>query len=1050
MKIAETAVKRPVAITMIMMIIIVLGMTMLFKLPIQLFPDMEMPIVSVSTKYFGASPQDIETQVTKKLEDQFASLDDVDTISSTSAQDVSTIMIQFNWGADLDLAAIDVQSMVDEVKKDLPSDLTEEPVVKKVDPNSKPALQFALAGEGKNFSLSELYQIADKELKPELEKIKGVSSVSIVGGRENEVKVLLNPTQMNYYGLSSPQVLEVIAKDSRNYAVGKLDEGSKEISIRATGEISRITDLEKLTFNTPTGTTVYLSDFATIKVDNKATDENIYFNGEKALGIFVYKQKDANTVELSKQVNETIERVNGNQLKDLKIEKILDDADFINTSINNLIKTGVIGAILAISILYLFLGKITSTLVVGIAIPTTIIATFAAMYFGGISINLITLGALGLAIGMIVDDAIVVMQNIFRLYHEEGMSIFDAAVQGTKQVGMAVLASTATRVIVFLPMMFVGGMAAQIFNPLAQTVVITLIISTTVAISIIPMLSSVLLKAGEKQAAKEQQKFAKVLKLLEKASEWINSYIEKLEKGYSRLLDWSLNHQKSVLSIALVVFLLGVAFVPFVGGEFLPKMDSGEFTVEVEMPSGTQVEETDQLVKKMLQSIESIPEVEKYLVTLGADKNATMKIDKPDYAMIDVTLAKRGQRKKSTTEIVDELRQAYEGLPGVDIKLQEKGFVASSLFSSDPVYIMIKGNDADQLKLLVDEITGIVKDVPGTREVENSYGQGRPEAKLSFDREKLKQYGLDLFTVSKTLRTAVDGEVASVYRSNGEELDIRVQYMEEARQSLQDINEVYVMSPTTGTQIPLSLLADVEQSQSPTTIYREDKVRMAYVTSAIFDRDLQSVNNDIMKEIDKLNLPDGFSIEFGGESKDMKESFSDLGKAFILAVVLIYMVMAAEFESFKHPFVIMFTLPLTFFGVTSSLVLTGRSLSVPALLGVIMLVGIVVSNGIVLIEYTNQLRKEGLSVKEALLKAGPTRLHPILMTTLTTVLGLFPLALGIGEGSETHAPMATVVVGGLTVSTLLTLVVIPVVYTLFEREKKTISYSKEEDVTTGI
>lgn len=1030
MKIANISVDRPVAVTMMIMISVVLGLTMLMRLPIELFPDTDMPIVTVSTKYFGASPEEVESQVTKILEDKFASLDHLDTISSTSKQDVSSIMIQFDWGTDLDIAAVDVQAKVDEAMKDLPSDLTEAPLVEKLNPNDKPSLQYSLSAP-ETYSLGDLYQIADQSIKTQLERLENVASVEIYGGRENEIKILLNPDQMKNYGLSIPVVLDSMAKDTRNYTIGKIDQGTKELSIKVSGEAQRLEDIENLTFSTTAGGRVYLKDFAKVEVGYIDTDETIYFNGKNAVGIYVYKQAEGNTVELSKLAKKEIELIQQQLPADVQLDLIIDDADYINASIKNLIKDGLIGSTIAVTMLFLFLGRISSTMVVSLAIPITIISTFSLMYLSGITINMITLAAVGLAVGMMVDDAVVVMQNIYRHYHEEGRNIIEAAKIGTQEVGTAVMAATATKVIVFLPMMFVDGLAAQIFNPLALTVTFALLASLVVSLTVTPMISAVLFKRTYNGTGR----FKWFFDFLEKASNFIKKYTQRLEEDYLRLLKWSLHHRKTVLSIAVLTFILGVAFVPFVGGEFMPGMDSGQFSIEIKMPKGTQIEETDQVVKNIMEDLKEIPEVEMYLVTMGRDQNSKVNIDLPDYALIDVTLADMADRERATVEVVDELRSSLNRFPGVDIKVKEKGFIASSMFSSDPVYLTIKGNDQGELKRISDEIEKIVKEVPGTREVETSFDQGQPEAQIHFNREKLKDYGLDIYGVSQTVRTAVSGQVVGVYRTGGEELDIRVQYDESSRSKLNDLNQIYVLSPRTGTQIPLGEIVRIEETLGPSTIFHEDKIKMAYVTSDIFGRDLQSINNDITKRLKDLNLPNGFTIEFGGESKDMNESFGDLGFAFILAVILIYMVMAAEFESYKYPFIIMFSLPLTLFGVTSSLALTGRPLSVPALLGIIMLVGIVVGNAIVLIEYTNQLRKEqGMGVYEALLKAGPTRLTPILMTTLTTVLGLFPFALGIGEGAETHAPMATVVVGGLSVATLLTLIVIPVLYSLFERK----------------
>lgn len=1035
MKIANISVDRPVAITMLIMISVVLGLTMLLRLPIELFPDTDMPIVTVTTKYYGASPEEIESQITKILEDELATLDNLDTISSTSKQDVSSIMIQFDWGTDLNLAAVDVKAKVDEAIKDLPADLTEAPLVEKLNPNDKPSLQYSLSAP-ESYSLGDLYLIADKQIKSQIERVQNVASVEVFGGRENEVKILLNPDQMKKYGLSIPSVLDVIAKDTRNYAIGKVDQGEKELSVKVTGEVEKISDFENLTFNIPTGGRVYLKDFARVEVGYKDTDETIYFDGKNAVGIYVYKQAEGNSVELSKLVKKEIDLIEQQLPADVKIDLITDDADYINVSIKNLIKEGLIGSAIAVTVLFLFLGRISSTMVISLSIPITVISTFSFMYLNGITINLITLAAVGLAIGMVVDDAVVVMQNIYRHYHEEGRNIIEAAKIGTQEVGTAVIAATATKVIVFLPMMFVDGLAAQIFNPLAITVSVALLASLVVSLTVTPMLSSVLLK----RTYSGEGRFKWFFEFLEKATKFVNKYIQSLEKAYLRLLKWSLHHRKSVMAIAILTFLLGLLFVPFVGGEFMPGMDSGQFSIEIEMPKGTKIEQTDRIVKEVMTDLKKIPETDMYLVTMGRDQNSKVDIDLPDYAIIDVTLVDMAERDRATGEVVDQLRSNLNRFPGADIKVKEKGFIASSMFSSDPVYLTIKGNDQKELRRISEEVYAIVKQVPGTREIETSYDQGQPEAQIYFNREKLKDYGLDIFSVSQTVRTAVSGQAIGVYRTDGEELDIRVQYDESARSSINDLNQIYVFSPKTGTQIPLGELVMINETQGPSSIFHEDKIKMAYVTADIFDRDLQSVNEDIVERLKDLDLPNGFTIEFGGESKDMNESFGDLGFAFILAIILIYMVMAAEFESYKHPLVIMFSLPLTFFGITSSLAITGRALSVPALLGIIMLVGIVVSNAIVLIEYTNQLRREqGMGVYEALLKAGPTRLHPILMTTLTTVLGLTPFALGIGEGSETRAPMATVVVGGLTIATLLTLIVIPVVYSLFEKKDFKIS-----------
>lgn len=1044
MKISNISIERPIAVTMFLLISVVLGLLMMSLIPIELFPDTDMPIITVTTKYYGASPEEIEKQVTQVLEEEFATLDNLDSISSISMQDASTIMIEFDWGTDLDIAAVNVQAKVDKLKKDLPPDLTEEPLVEKINPNDRPTLQYSLTAPD-NYSLGDLYLLADNQIKPQLEGVNDVASVKIFGGRENEVKVLLDSDKMKTYGLTVPAVVDGMDKETRNYTIGKIDQGNKELTIKIDGEVDAVKELENITFNTPTGGRVYLKDFATVEVGYQDTDETIYFNGERALGVYIYKQADGNTVELSENVKKQIEEIEKQLPSDVKLDLIIDDAEYINDSIDNLIHTALVGALIAVVVLFLFLGRISSTAVVSLAIPIVSISTFSLMYFSGITINLITLAAISISIGLMVDDAIVVMQNINRHYHEEGLGIIEAAKVGTMEVGTAIFASTITKVIVFLPLLFVDGLVAQIFNPLAMTVTFALIISLIVSLTVTPMLSAVILKYSFKDDGKKR-KFNWFFSFLDRIANYVNKYIKRLENWYKGALVWALGHRKTVISIAIASLLLGLAFVPFIGGEFMPGMDTGNFSIEIEMPKGTQVEYTDEVVREIMQDLDEIPEMDMYVVTMGRDKNSSIDIDKPDYAAIDAKLVGLAERDRSTGEIVDELRKSIDRFPGADITVKEEGLVSSNPFSSDPVYLTIKGNDQDELKRISEEVLTIVESVPGTREASSSFSQGQPEAKLSFDREKLKDYGLDIYSISKTVRIALNGQVIGTYSStNGEELDVRVQYEGESLENLNDLNHIYVFSPITGTQVPLGQFVTIDETQSPSAIYHDNKIKMAFVSSDIYGRDLQSVNEDIVKELDKIDLPPGYTIEFGGESEDMEESFADLGKALILAVILIYMVMAATFESFKHPLVILFTLPLTFFGVSASLALTGRSLSTSSILGVIMLVGIVVGNSIVLVEYTNMLRhKHGMSIHDALLKAGPTRLHPILMTTSAIVLELIPLAIGLGEGSEMHAPMATVVVGGLSLATLLTLFVIPVLYSLFENKEYQMGLEKKK------
>ncbi|MBO8170282.1 MAG: efflux RND transporter permease subunit [Bacillaceae bacterium] len=1015
----KTAIKRPITVFMIVFIVMLLGLYLFLRIPVDLFPDLDMPVVTVTTKYPGASPVEVEQQVTSLIEEEMSDLENLDTISSTSSQNVSSIMIQFDWGTDINVAETRVRSKLETIMGELPSAI-EDPVVQNVNPSDSPVVEMVLAGDR---DLKELTIIADEQVKEELQKVTGVSSIQIFGGRENEVVIALDQQKMKHLGISLGTIQETLMKDNLSLSIGTVEEGNKILSVKTSADIAQLEQLEKLPIPGRQGTTVQLQDLGHIFIREKETDQSSLYNGKNTVSIFVFKQNGTNTIEVADRIKKKVEELKP-ELQGVDLVITSDSSDFISHSIKNLTKEGVIGATLATVILYFFLGELAATLVIALAIPISIVTTFLFMYFQGLTINLVTLGALTLSIGLMVDDAIVVLQNIYRHYREEGKKVFQAAVDGVREVASAVFSATMTKMIVFLPMLFVGGMAGQIFKPLAYTVIYGLLASLIVSFTVTPTLTALLLAAAKK---------VPFLRGKSRLSEKLVGIRRSIEDGYRKLLVRVLNHRKKVFVMALVSFIAGAGMLTMVGKEFMPRMDAGEFTIHVEMPPDTRIEETEKVVASILDKIEQIEEKESVFVGLGSTKN-NRDYEQSDKAYLTVTLKDRSERDRSTGEIIESLRNRLV-YPGVDLKFEEASFIVSSLFSSDPVFISIKGENLQVLDRISADITRIVRDVPGVRDPDNSFSGRKREYVIRFDRDKLKFYGLDVLSVSQFLKTSTNGDVIGELATDTGDIDIRVMYEPQDVRTIQDVSQLLI--PTPRGWVPLETFMILDQAQSPSDIYRENQLRMSFVTAGLYQSDLGTVVSEIEKELKDYPLPPGYTIEFGGETKDMRESFGDLGTALILAIVLIYAVMVAEFESFKHPFIIMFTIPLTLFGISASLLLFGRNLSVSSILGIIMLSGIIVSNGIVMIEFMKQLREQGMDAYQTVLKAGPIRLTPVLMTTGTAVLGVLPIALGLGEGSEMNAPMATVVLGGLTVGTLLTLFVIPALYYAMEKNRPT-------------
>lgn len=1022
MKIVDFAVKRPVTMIISVAVVLILGFFTLSKLPLDLYPDMTYPMAVVFTDYPGAGPEEVESQVSKPLEDTVATLPNVKEIQSHSLPGQSLILISFNWGTDMDGSSTEIRERISLVEKWLPEEV-EKPMVAKMDPNIMPVLQVGMTGEKAHLSQAQLQSLAEDVIKPRLSRIPEVASVEITGGLEREIKVEIDPVRLESYGLSLSQVTQVLQMENFNMSSGEVKEGGRQYYVRSLQQFETVDDIKQVAILTPQGNTIYMKDIANIEDGYKEQTQKTRVDAGSAVGIHFFKQSDANTVTTCTKVKEELEELEKELKIDLDTKVIMDQSQYITMSLDTTKKMIVEGAILAMLILLLFLRSMRSTLIIFTAIPLSIIATFILLYFNNSTLNLITLGGLALGVGRIVDDSIVVFENIYR-HRLLGLSPREAAVKGASEVGSAVIAATLTIIAVFLPIVFTEGMASILFKPLAITVSFAIFCSLVVALTIIPLLSSRVLtdKAMEQREAKSR---------LGQVGENFGRWMDNLGERYKNTLQWALNHRSTVIITVTVLFVLSVAAIPLVGAEFLPKMDSGEISVTIEADKGNTLETTDEITREVEKRVGEIPEVETRFTSVGAGGNMMLQSDESEKSTLYVKLRPRDKRDKTVDEVAEDIRQKLTNIPGARIKVNPLDVTSMMSSGGGPVNVQIRGDDLDVLQELSTKVAAVVRKVPGTREVSSSLTDGSPEIQVKIDRQRAAMYGLTPMQVAQEMKTAMAGTVATRYRVGGDEVDVRVQYTPQGHDDMEYMQHLNVMSPA-GFPVKLSQIATFELEQGPVQITRQDQVRQAEISAHILNRDLKAVMNDIETEIDKLELPAGYTVEYGGEDKEMRETFEDLVVALILAIILVYAVMAVQYESFFSPFVIMFSVPVALIGVVGGLLITGRSLSVPAFIGLIMLVGIVVSNAIVLVDYLQRLRAQGMERDAAILEAGRVRLRPILMTAFSTILAMVPLSLGIGEGGEAQAPLATVVVGGLLVSTLVTLLLVPVVYSILD------------------
>ena len=1026
MKLPEFAVKRKVTASMIAMILVVIGMIAFSRLGLDFFPDLEYPTVSIITTYKGASSEDIETTLTKPLEQVVSSVSGVKKVTSQSSEGVSVLMVEFEWGTNLDFAAQDIRDQIGLYRNFLPQSASN-PLVVKFNLSQFPVVFYGITSIG-NMSTYQLKKLIEDEVKPRLERLDGVASAAVFSTDEREIRVEIDKNALISYNLPIDQVLMALASENVNTPAGNVVERHEDLIIRTVGEFRSVSDIESVVVGlSQRGEPIYLKDIAEVKDSFKETRNVARVQEQKGVYLVVNKRSGANTAIVGNAVKKEMVKIQTTLRGGINFYLALDQADMINKVASRTGTNAWMGGILAILLIFLFLRNWRPTLVIALAIPLSIITTFIALYAAGYTLNLMTLSGLALGVGMLVDNAIVVIENTFR-HIEEGKHVEVASIVGASEVGMAITASTLTTIIVFLPVVFASGITGKLTQSLALTIAFSLVSSLFVALTLVPLFSSLLFKARVKGFEAEEKVVVKEPKF------------GKARRFYRNLLAGALKKRKLVLAAAAGLFVLSLVLIPFMGTEFLPQSDRDFLMIRLKLPIGTSLEETNRILSQAEKILMQQPEVSMVSAQAGsraeedpADMASGMGITGTHEGLLWIRLVDRSQRKYTDAEILERIRQLLPKLENVNF---EQINMESAMMggAQAPVEIKVFGKELEVLRQVGDTIVSRIRDVEGLRDLNHSLAQGKPEYQFVLDRERASRLGLTIGRVSTSAQTATLGQVASRYRDGSDEVNIRVILAKRFRDNLDEIRKMPLMSQA-GKIVYLDQLASWKRGEGPIQITRENQMRRISVTANLAGRDLGSVVKDIKLRLSDLEkqLPAGYFIEFGGSYEQMVDAFKVLAAAFALALLLVYMVMASQFEHFLHPFVIMFTIPLAIIGVIFCLFIAGKPVSLPALIGVIILAGIAVNNGIVMIDYINQLIRKGVEKREAVIRGAVTRLRPVLLTALTTILGMMPMAISRSSGSEFRSPMALAVIGGLTATTFLTLFIIPVVYSFINR-----------------
>jgi hydrophobic/amphiphilic exporter-1 (mainly G- bacteria), HAE1 family len=1014
MKIVEFSIRRPVTVTMLFVAIAVFGVVSYDQLALNLLPEISYPTLTIRTEYEAAAPAEVEKLISQPIENAVGVVENVVRVSSVSKPEVSDVILEFGWNTQMDFAGLEVREKLDLINLPLDAD---DPILLRYDPSTDPIMRVSVTGSEQ---LATVRYLCEEFIRPEVESIAGVAAVNVSGGLEDEIYIELNEQKIANLQLSITSITNALSQENINVTGGTLREGEAKYLVRTINEFQTVEEINEIIVALKNGAPVRLGDVGSAFRGYKEREIITRINGEESVQIAVFKAADANTVSVAATVREklsALEKSYEGRKEPLKFDVVFDQSGFIKQSVDEVLNTALIGGILAVIILFIFLRSIKSTLIISLSIPLSVVATFFLMYSSDVSLNIMSLSGLALGIGMLVDNSIVVLESIYR-YTKLGYGPREAANRGASEVGHAVIASTMTTICVFAPIVFVEGIAGQLFADQAMTVTFSLGASLLVAIMLIPMMASL----GDKEELKHIDDESPVESRIEALPFYVKPYIWFLSKV--------LKARIIAVGVALALFAGSMYMIKDLGSELIPEISQGEFLIDYELPPGTALEETSKRLVSAEKYLAETPEISSYYTIVGSgNQTGVSAVEEREYIGQTLAVLQPGILHEAEAEVMEKVRSKIKAVPAVKFN-----FSRPTLFSfKTPIEIELQGYNINGLKIHAQRIKDAIIDIPGLRDVKASTEGGNPEVHIVFNRLKLSSYGLNISAVANMVRNKVQGEIPTEFREGDRNIDIRVRVREQDRRSIEDLKEL-TLDLSSGGVIRLNSVAEITLEEGPVEIRRIGPQRAAVITANISGRDLSSVVTDIETAIERLQLPSDFVAFVGGQNQEREVAFDSMQFAIILAIFLVYLVMASQFESLIQPFIIMFAIPFALIGVAGSLIITGQTINVVVLIGVVVLAGIVVNNSIVLIDYTNQLRRTGQDKFTAVKNACAVRIRPILMTTATTVLGLSPMALSWGEGAELRVPLAITVIGGLIVSTLLTLLFVPVLYTIISRE----------------
>ncbi len=1031
MKLPEFSVKQPVATLMLFFALALMGIFAITRLNIDMLPDISPPVISILTSWYGASASDVETEVTEPIEDQVNTVNNLDTLTSKSMDNLSLVSCKFDWGTNLDVASNDIRDRLELAKRELPGDV-EKPILFKFSSATAPIMFMTISGPK---SWPRLYHIVDKQVVDNLKRVPGVGAVIVHGGLRRRINVYFDMSKLEGFGIPITRINQILAAENLNIPAGRIKSGTKDYFVRIPARYKSAEEIAETVVGYFRDQTIYLKDVATVEDSYEPQDVNGWGDGLPALVLILQKQTGKNTVEVARRVKKKLKALKEILPSDVRINIVMDSSEDILTSVINLRTTLFYGIFFVIVVTLVFLRRLRTAFIIALTIPFSLIIAFILLYLFGYTINLVSLMSLAIASGMVVDNGIVVLENIMR-HIERGGRIKTASMFGASEMGLAITASTMTTIVVFVPLMFLSGLAGIIFQQLGITLVVTLLASLLVALMLIPALASRLVKATPKVLKQRAGLMGRLYGLSE-------NIFESLENIYAGILGWALEHRKTVILLAIAIFLSSVSLIPFLSTSFFPKVDTGDVSIRFRLPEGTRIEETNKVMEAILKDINEVVKPEEMRhswafdgetkegigVALGFDQG-------PNVGSIGFKLVDRDKRKRTADDVAAALRKEVKSIPGLNkIYVRAENAITSILMGGGkPISLEIQGPELARLMKTARKIKAKMEDIPGLVDIEITQKDPRPELWVEIDRKKATQLGLNTATISRTLRNYFYGLEATKFREAGDNFDVFTRFTEQDKNRLSNLPDAPLFTPD-GRMIKLKNIATIIQGQGPIEIERKNRQKIVKVEADLFKRSLGSVTADLKKALATLDVPASVTVAFGGEVEEQRKVFRDLTILLVMGIMLVYMVMASLFGNLRDPFIIMFSVPFAFTGVLYAFYLTDTTLGIMSFMGVVMLMGIVVNNAIVLLDYIHLLQKRGRPLYNAITEAGRSRLRPVLMTTLTTFFGMLPMAVSKRVGAEAWNPLGITMLGGLSVSTLVTLVLVPTIYYVLESRR---------------